>query len=198
MANPLSKWFIAVSAATLLSACLSTPATHFYVLEALSEPPASSTATEKKRQIGIGPVSIPTLLERKQIVTRSPDNSVTIAEFHQWAAPLKDSVAQVISHNLATLQSNDLIRTYPWSAYGAVDYRIIIDLIRFDTRPEQSVNLEANWAIMDEKNHALLRNGHSKIEHALGDSSYPSSVKALSKMLSDFSLELSQALGQIP
>lgn len=198
MANPLSKGVIALSAGLLLSACLSTPSTHFYVLEPLSEPPSSSTATEKKRQIGIGPVSIPTLLERKQIVTRTPDNSVTIAEFHQWASPLKDSVTQVISHNLATLQTNDLIRTYPWSAYGPVDYRIIIDLVRFDTRPEQSVNLEANWAIMDEKKHVLLRNGHSKIERSLDDRSYPSSVKALSKVLSDFSLELSQALGQIP
>jgi len=197
MANRLSKWLIALFVSTLLSACLSTPPTQFYVLEALSEPPPFATATEKKRQIGIGPVSIPTLLERKQIVTRLPDNSIKIAEFHQWASPLKDNVAQVLSHNLATLQTGDLIRTYPWSAYGAVDYRIIIDIIRFDTRPEQTVDFEANWAIMDEKNHTLLSNGRSKIEHSLNDPSYPATVKALNKVLSEFSQELSQALRKI-
>ncbi len=197
MANQLSKWLIALSAGTLLSACMSTPPTHFYVLEPLSAPPSSSTTTEKKRQIGIGPVSIPTLLERKQIVTRLPDNSVKIAEFHQWASPLKDNVAQVLTHNLAMLQTNDLIRAYPWSAYGTVDYRIIIDIIRFDTRPEQTVNLEANWSIMNEKNHTLLDNGHAKIEHQQDDPSYLSTVKALSKILSEFSQELSTALGKI-
>jgi hypothetical protein len=197
MANQFSKWLIALSAGPLLSACLSTPPTQFYVLETLSEPPSSSTTTERKRQIGIGPVSIPTLLERKQIVTRLPDNSVKIAEFHQWASPLKDNVAQVLTHNLATLQAGDLIRTYPWSAYGTVDYRIIIDIIRFDTRAEQSVNFEANWAIMNEKNHTLLSNGRSKIEHPLDDPSYPSVIKALSKILSEFSQELSQALGKV-
>jgi len=197
MANQLSKWLIALFVSTLLSACLSTPPTQFYVLEALSEPPPFATATEKKRQIGIGPVSIPTLLERKQIVTRLPDNSIKIAEFHQWASPLKDNVAQVLSHNLATLQTGDLIRTYPWSAYGAVDYRIIIDIIRFDTRPEQTVDFEANWAIMNEKNHTLLSNGRSKIEHPLDDPSYPATVKALDKVLSEFSQELSQALRKI-
>ncbi|MGZ8157412.1 MAG: PqiC family protein [Methylobacter sp.] len=196
MAKQLSKWFITLSTGALLSACMSTP-TQFYVLEPLSEPPPSSTATEKKRQIGIGPISIPTLLERKQIVTRLPDNSVKIAEFHQWASPLKDNVAQVLTHNLATLQAGDLIRTYPWSAYGAVDYRIIIDIIRFDTRPEQTVNFEANWAIMNEKNHTLIDNGHSKIEHQLADPSYPSAVKALSKILGEFSQELSTALDKI-
>ncbi|MGZ5006573.1 MAG: PqiC family protein [Methylobacter sp.] len=197
MANQFSKGFLSLSASALLSGCLSTPPTHFYVLEAQNSPAASSTVTEKKRQIGIGPISIPTLLERKQIVTRLPDNSIKIAEFHQWASPLKDNVAQVLTHNLAMLQSNDLIRSYPWSAYGAVDYRIIIDIIRFDTSPEQSVNLEANWAIMNEKDHTLLNNGHSRIEHHLDDESYPSTVKALSKVLSEFSLELSNALGKI-
>lgn len=197
MAKQLSKWFITCSTGALLSGCLSTPPTQFYVLEPLSEPPSSSTVTEKKRQIGIGPVSIPALLERKQIVTRLPDNSVKIAEFHQWASPLKDNVAQVLTHNLATLQTGDLIRAYPWSAYGAVDYRIVIDIIKFDTRSEQSVNLEANWAIMNEKNHTLLSSGHSKIEHPLDDPSYPSAVKALNKILSEFSQELSLALRKI-
>lgn len=197
MAKQLSKWLISLFVGTLLSGCLSTPPTQFYVLEPLSEPPSSSTATEKKRQIGIGPVSIPTLLERKQIVTRLPDNSIKIAEFHQWAAPLKDTIAQVLTHNLATLQAGDLVRAYPWSAYGAVDYRIIIDIIRFDTRQEQSVNLEANWAIMNEKNHTLISNGRTKIEHPLDDPSYPAAVKALNKILGEFSQELSLALSKI-
>jgi len=176
---------------------MSTQPTQFYVLESLSEPSPSLGATEKKRQIGIGPVSIPALLERKQIITRLADNSIKVAEFHQWASPLKDNVAEVLTHNLATLQPNGLIRTYPWSAYGAVDYRVIIDIVRFDTRPDQSVNFEATWAIMDEKNHSLLSNGRSKIEHPIDDSSYPSTVKALSKILSEFSRELSVALGNI-
>jgi len=198
MAKQLLKWLIALSAGTLLSACMSSP-THFYVLEPLSEPQLSSSlpAIEKKRQIGVGPISIPTLLERKQIVTRLPDNSVAIAEFHQWASPLKDNILQVLTHNLAMLQTNDLVRAYPWSAYGAVDYRIIIDIIRFDTRPEQSVNFEASWAIMNEKDHTLFSNGRTKIERPLNDASYPSTVKALSKILSEFSQELSTALGKI-
>ncbi len=182
--------------ACTLPSC-TTPPTQFYVLEPLSEPVPPSLATSQKRQIGIGPVSLPALLARKQIVTRLPDNSVQIAEFHQWATPLKDNVAQVLTHNLAALQTNDLIRAYPWSAYGTVDYRIIIDITQFDTHPEQSVNLEANWAIMNEKDHSLLGNGHSKIEHPLKDPSYPATVKALNKILGEFSQELALALDKM-
>lgn len=197
MAKLLSKWLISISTCTLLSACISTPPTRFYVLEPLSGAPALSAVAGKKRQVGIGPITIPALLERKQIVTRLPDSSVQVAEFHQWASPLKNSVAEVLTHNLATLQANDLIRTYPWSAYGTVDYRIIVDIIRFDTRPGQSVNLEANWTIMNEKDHTVVSNGRTKIERPLNDASYPSAVNALSNILGEFSQELSVALSKI-
>jgi hypothetical protein len=197
MAKQLSKWLFSISTCTLLSACISTPPTQFYVLEPLHESSSLSAVAGKKRQIGIGPVSIPALLERKQIVTRLPDSSVQVAEFHQWASPLKNSVGEVLTHNLASLQANDLIRAYPWNAYGAVDYRIIIDIIRFDTRPEQSVNLEANWTIMNEKDHTVVSNGRTKIERPLNDSSYPSAVNGLSNILGEFSHELSGALAKI-
>lgn len=197
MLNKISTRLMLLLISALLSACLSTPSTNFYVLEPLSEPSASTDEVVKKRLIGIGPVSMPALLERKQIVTRMPDNGIQIAEFHQWASPLKDNITQVLTHNLANLLPNDIIRAYPWIAYGAVDYRIIVDIIRFDSTPEQAVNLEANWAIMDEKTHILLSNGRSKIVHTLDDSSYPGTVKALNRILSEFSQELSLALAKI-
>jgi uncharacterized protein len=183
-------------ACLLLSGCASTPPTQFYALEALSEPTANRAKLEK-RVIGIGPVSIPALLERKQIVTRADNNGIRIAEFHQWAAPLQDNITQVIAHNLARLHAQDIIRSYPWGAFGTVDYRVVIDMQRFDSRPGQSVQLEADWAIMQEKNHNILANGHSKIEHPLSDASYEATVKALSTLLKEFSQELSLALKQI-
>jgi uncharacterized lipoprotein YmbA len=179
----------------LMTGCASTPPTHFYVLEAVSQPAAGRfNEAANKRQIGIGPISIPALLERKQMVTRTENKGVQIAEFHQWAAPLKDNIAQVIAHNLAALQPNDIIRSYPWSAFGAVEYRVVIDIQRFDSRPGQSVNFEASWAIMNEKNHKILTNGRSKIEQPLPDASHETSVKAFSALLGEFSQELSLAL----
>jgi hypothetical protein len=157
-----------------------------------------STAIAKKRLIGIGPLSLPALLDRRQIVTRAENNSVQMAEFDQWAAPLKDNVLAVLSKNVATLQPNAIVRAYPWSPYGDVDYRVIVDISRFDTQLGKSVNLEASWAIMEEKNHKIVSNGQAKIEQRLNDASYNSAAQALSKLLSEFSQQLSLALVQVP
>ena len=198
MLNKYLNRFILLCASGLLGACASAP-TNFYTLEAQSRSPVvRSTSNAKKPLIGIGPLSMPALLDRRGIVTRAENKSVQIAEFDQWAAPLKDNVIAVLSKNVATLQPNAIVRAYPWGVYGNVDYRVIIDISRFDTQLGKSVNLEASWAIMEEKNHTIVSNGQAKIEQRLNDATYNSAAQGLSKLLSELSQQLSLALVRIP
>lgn len=184
-------------AVLLLAACASTPATNFYVLEAVSQAPPQASKNLKKRLVGVGPITLPPLLDRKQIVTRTLMNGIEVAEFHQWASPLKDNVLEALTQNLTQLQPGSFIRPYPWSAYGTVNYRVLVDVIRFDTRPGIAVNFEATWAVMDESNHRIIDHGRSKISHALIDKSYPATVHALSQVLGQFSAELALVLQKL-
>ncbi|MEQ1739111.1 MAG: PqiC family protein [Methyloglobulus sp.] len=190
----MTKPVIATLLVILLTGCASTPSLQFYVLEPLSQPSATNIETAKKHTIGIGPISVPTLLERKQIVSRSSNNTVQIAEFQQWASPLQDNLLQALTRNLSTLQPNNIVRTYPWSIHGTVDRQVIVDIIRFDTTPGESANLEANWTIKNEATHTVLQSGHTVINRSITDSSYPGMVRALSKILGEFGHELSLAL----
>jgi hypothetical protein len=196
MLNKHLNRFILLCVSALLSACASTP-TNFYTLESQSRPPAvTTTASAKKLLIGIGPLTLPALLDRKGIVTRAENNSVQIAEFDQWAAPLQNNVIAVLSKNVAALQPDAIVRSYPWGVYGNVDYRVIIDITRFDTQLGKSANLEASWAIMEEKNHTIISNGQTKLQQPLNDASYNSAAQGLSKLLSELSQQLSLALVQ--
>ncbi len=198
MLNKHLNRFILLCVSALLTACASTP-TNFYTLEAQTRPlVATSTSGAKKTLIGIGPLTLPALLDRKGIVTRAENNSVQIAEFDQWAAPLQNNVIAVLSKNVAILQPNAIVRSYPWGVYGNVDYRVIIDITRFDTQLGKSANLEASWAIMEEKNHTIVGNGQTKLQQPLNDPSYNSAAQGLSKLLGDFSQQLSRALVQVP
>jgi len=198
MLNKHLNRYILLSVSALLTACASTP-TNFYTLEAQSRPPVvTGTSSAKKTLIGIGPLTLPALLDRKGIVTRAENNTVQIAEFDQWAAPLQNNVIAVLSKNVAALQPDAIVRAYPWSVYGNVDYRVIIDITRFDTQLGKSANLEASWAIMEEKNHTIVGNGQTKLQQPLNDPSYNSAAQGLSKLLSDLSQQLSMALVHVP
>jgi uncharacterized protein len=197
MLNKHLNGFILLCISGLLGACASAP-TNFYTLEAQSRPPVViSNSNAKKPLIGIGPLSMPALLDRKGIVTRGENNSVQIAEFDQWAAPLQNNVIAVLSKNVATLQPDAIVRAYPWSVYGNVDYRVIIDITRLDTQLGKSATLEASWAIMEEKNHTIISNGQTKLQQPLNDASYNNAAQGLSKLLSELSRQLSSALVQV-
>ena len=197
MLNNYINRLILLGVSALLSACASTP-TNFYTLEAQSRALAVTTSTGVTKQlIGIGPLSMPALLDRRGFVTRTENNSVQIAEFDQWAAPLQNNVLAVLSKNVATLLPNAIVRAYPWSVYGSVDYRVIIDITRFDTQLGKSANLEASWTIMEEKNHTIVSNGQTKLQQPLNDASYNSAAQGLSKLLNELSQKLSLALVQV-
>ncbi|MFA5983038.1 MAG: PqiC family protein [Methylococcaceae bacterium] len=181
--------FIALAA----QACAATPPTRFYVLETVS--PLASTDPIKTQSpiIGIGPITIPTLLERKQIVNRTANNNVEFAEFDQWASPLKDNIVQVLRGNLSHLVPNKLFRAYPWAAFGGVDFRLVIEVTQFDAKTGELANLEANWTLINEKNHNIINNGVYKTEQRLNDSSYESMVSALNNLLAKLSQQLAEA-----
>ncbi|GAB6140045.1 hypothetical protein JCM14076_07740 [Methylosoma difficile] len=183
-----------ILAAALLVACAETPSPTFYVLEAGHVAPMTAQGNVKPRTIGIGPVTIPSLVERKQIVTRNGSNNVQIAEFQHWAAPLKDNIVSVLQQNIAGQLPNDVIRTYPWSAFGNVDQHIVIDITRFDASLGQSITVEANWVVLDENSHVMLSSGHSLINKPLQDGSYQAVTAGFSQALTQMGRELAAAL----
>jgi len=189
MVTPRPKFFISLLAALMLGACSTTPPTHFYVLDAL---PQTERANKQALAIGIGPITLPALLERKQMVTRLHNNTVQLAEFHQWAEPLKDTLPRVIVKNLAALQPTYVFRAYPWSAYGNVDYRIIIDIDSFAAETKKNVKFSASWAIMDERQHTIIKNGKTQLERILPNPAPAAIAEAMSQLLSQFSQRLIQ------
>lgn len=184
-----------LSLCLLLTACGTTPPSNFYVLEALSQPPAM-VSSSNKLLIGIGPLTLPSLLERKQIVTRA-NNAIQLSEFNQWAEPLKDNILTVLTKNITAHRPNALIKAFPWAAYGEMNYRIIIDIQRFDSELGKASYLEASWAIMQEKDHQIIKSGQTQLSKPLPDASYASVVSAMNQLLSEFSQQLVLALNSI-
>ena len=80
-------------------ACSSAPAIVYYTLDPLPQtarPVLAETASVPKR-IGIGPVQLPTYLERAQIVTRAGDHTLAVNDFHRWAGPLDEEIVRILA-----------------------------------------------------------------------------------------------------
>ncbi len=163
--------------------------THFYSLSAMAPNPTSSA---NKVSIGIGPVEIPRLLNRPQIVSRQNKSEIIMSESHQWGGSYKEELNKAISDNLSVLLGTENIEQYPWKSTFNPDYQVRINIESFDGDIEsltnKSVTLNARWRLLKNNKELLVK--RSLITVPLKGSGYSAYVNAQSEAVKRFCREI--------
>jgi len=162
--------------------------THFYSLNAL--PPSMSS--NKNLRIGVGPVEIPRLINRPQIVSRKNDTEIKMAELHQWGGSHKEEIIQVIGDNLSSLLNTESIEQYPWKFSFKPSYQVRINIERFDGELGKNITLRARWRLIKNNKEILVK--RTVINTTIQGASYNDYVKAQSQALKTFSRQISQII----
>ena len=138
---------IAIAAFCLLAAlaagCGTSSPTRFYTLSAAPTPDATSS----NWSVVVGPVSVPAVVDRPQIVVSAGANQVVLDEFNQWASPLQNNIARVVAENLMTALGTSRVTLFPQATSADADYRAIIDVQRFESMPGEAATLDAIWTV---------------------------------------------------
>jgi uncharacterized lipoprotein YmbA len=161
------------------------PPTKFYMLHAMNKPEGRPSQAGRMGEafIGVGPIKIPSYLERPQIVTRGADYEVEIADFANWAEPLKDSCGRVLAESLAGELGTEKVVVFPWTSEVPVDYQVQLEVLRFDGTLGQGVVLDVGWMIYGKPRRGLLVNKHSLIHADTQGPDYGALVQAMSETL---------------
>lgn len=162
-------------ACLLLSGCAgSSAATRFYLL---APPPGgqggSATAGSDASgtlgaRVAVGPVSVPSYLDRPQIVTREGDGvRLGLAEFDRWAEPLAESLPRVLAEGISHALGGGRVQVFPGGKAEDADIRVTVDVNRLDGSLGGTVVLDAWWALLD-RSGATLRRGRMVERRAAG------------------------------
>jgi uncharacterized lipoprotein YmbA len=182
--------------ALLLTGCLgpgTTRPTRLFVLNATATPPATAVEASDLR-LGVGRITLPEVLNRPQIITRTSANKVRMADFSQWAEPLEQSIPRVLSENLSRLIGTDQVSVYPWPSQMEVDLRVEIAFIRFEGDADGEVSLVARWRLVrTDGSQAFPLQGSSYAESA-ADRSTEALVAAMSRTLASLSRDIASAI----
>jgi uncharacterized lipoprotein YmbA len=163
-----------------------------------SQEGAQVVLDERCLAIGIGPVTLPQYLERPQIVTRLSSNEMKLADFDQWAEPLKDNFTRVMAENLSAMLCADAMAIFPWTGSTPVDYQIQVEVIRLDGTLGGEVVMTARWAIMGEDSRKLLYTTTSSYRAPVADSDdYTPFVAAQSRLVEKFSQDVAEAIREV-
>jgi len=124
--------------------CGTTAPARFYTLAATatagSMPPLAHTA------VSVGPVTIPAAVDQPQFVVQVAANRVELDEFNRWAAPLNDSIARAVAGDLTAQLGTPEVATAPLANFNP-DYRVTIDVQRFESYRGRAAELDAVWVV---------------------------------------------------
>ncbi len=171
--------------------CLSvSPPPRSYLLSPLVPPPASRPLAGVV--VGVGPVSIPAYLDRSPIVVRTA-GEVKLSGDHQWAELLRDGVPRTIAEDLSAMIPTDAVAVFPWPTPWTVQYRVTVDILRFDGALGGPAVLHARWRLLDSTGNELVLRV-VQLQDTATEDTYTALVAAQSRLLASLSQDIAAAI----
>lgn len=188
-------WSVAIFLAfSSLTGCASSPKETYYTLSAGAAVNGSTPAGgESAYSIAVGPITLPEVVDRPEFVLRAGPNEVVFEELHRWAGPLKSEIPRVIADNLAADLNVKRVAAYPQSAGDNADYRVLVDIQRFDSTLGESVTIDALWTVKRVSD-GVMRTGRSTARESCGGGTYEPMAAAHSRALATISREIADAI----
>jgi len=174
--------------AVLAAGCSSSPV-HFYTLSAT----ATAGAPASKLSIAVGPVSVPSAVDRSQIVVNTSANQVSIDEFNLWAAPLQDNITRVVAENLVVLLGTPRVTLFPPALNSDIDYRVQIEVRTFESTQGKSASLDAVWTVRRTKD-GRIETGRTSVREPISDGSFDALAAAHSRGVAKLSQDIADAV----
>jgi uncharacterized protein len=118
---------------------------NFYTLSGPQSPaPVGSAASTS---VFVGPVTVPEAVDRLAMVLRTSPNQVEISDAHLWAEPLKSAIPRVLAETLMRELGTPNVRATRSGAAADIDYRVTIEVQRFDSSTQSGATLDALWTV---------------------------------------------------
>jgi len=127
-------------------------------------------------------------------VTRTSDNALQLAEFDRWAGSLEKDFSRILAENLSILLSTDYIFMFPFTQSAPIDYRVAVEVVRFDGELGKNAVLTARWNVMEGSSKELRFIRRSMITEPVDDNSYEAMVAALSRTVERLTGEIANAI----
>ena len=172
----------------LVTGCSSTPS-HYYTLNAATEPATASSDLS----VVVGPVSVPAEVDRPQMVVSTGPNQVRVEQFNLWASPLQNNISRVVAENLVVLLGTPHVTLFPQTLSTNAEYRVAIEVQRFESTPGQSALLDAVWSVRRTSN-GESRAGRTDVREAVQENDYEALAAAHSRAVARLSRDVANAV----
>jgi uncharacterized lipoprotein YmbA len=167
---------VCVATIALATGCATQPPFRFYTLV-----------------VALGPISVPAVVDRPEIVVSTGTNEVRLDDFNRWASPLPDNLSAVMAEDLVLMLGTPRVIRFPQPLAIDPDYRVAVDFRTFDSALGGSASLDATWTIRRSKDQKT-RTGTTSARESLADASYQALAGGHSRAVAKVSRDIADAI----
>jgi len=142
MARRIAQLISIALAAALAVGCSTAPSRFYSLASTATADGTPATAAS----VMVGPVTIPASVDQPEFVVQVAANRVEVDEFNRWVSPLNDSIARAVAGDLVVLLGTPDVASSQLANW-VPDYRVTIDVQRFESVQGQAATLEAVWTV---------------------------------------------------
>jgi uncharacterized lipoprotein YmbA len=174
-------WAACLGATAILAGCVGGQRDHFYALTTLPEnaPPATAAFTTHVMLT----ISLPALVDRRQMVIATSADQLLVLEHERWAAPLSDLVVQTLGRDLEQRRADVLVADRGFDQPSLIPVKIRVDIVRMSARAGGQATLEAHWRVVDARRNTDEVGGKT-FESPVAGADYAAVARAFSNDLS--------------
>ena len=179
---------IAIALAVAAAGCSTAPA-RFYSLASTATAdgtPATPAA------VMVGPVTIPASVDQPEFVVQVAPNQVEVNEFNRWVSPLGDGIARAVAADLVVLLGSPEVASAELANFTP-DYRVTIDVQRFESVQGQQATLEAVWTVRKSAG-GEIRSGRTVAREPVQGQGFEALAAAHSQALAKMSGDIAAAI----
>jgi uncharacterized lipoprotein YmbA len=186
------KSLLTTAGLCLLGACATVTPDHYYVLSSLPQ------GALEARTASVTPlilrVSLPTLVDRSEMVLNRGADAVAVLEHERWAAPLAELVAQTLAQDFERRRADLMVTGQGLIQPAGAAIKVTIDLVRVSVYTGKHASMDAHWRILDARTGTESLGG-DLFNAPLGEEGYAAVARALSDCLGQLADRL---VGQLP
>ena len=140
----------------------------------------------------VGPVTIPASVDQPEFVVQVAANRVEVNEFNRWVAPLSDAIARTVASDLVVLLGTPQVASAELANF-IPDYRVTIDVQRFESVQGQAATIEAVWTVRKTVG-GLIRSGRTVAREPVQGQGFDALAAAHSQALAKMSADIAAAI----
>lgn len=179
----------------LLSACATTPASRFFTL---GDTQPVSLAPRADLVLAVGPVDLPTYLDRPQIVSRSGSNGLEVDEFQRWGGLLDEEITRLLMRHLADALQPTGVFIYPSRLAANSQYRLAVEVYGLDGVRGGMVTLSAAWSLVDDRSGRILQTEQVLYRTESESEDMATYVDAITELLGRMGDDMARRLADLP